>query len=196
MSVTARLEDAEILLANDRREGALLCVLTAVAGTSRARFPRGTRSRRPPRPPKRGNARKSRGAEEMGDGEAFQLLVEEELLRTGLGHIEVVTPSGTRSFGNVLYTLFRCSLAHEAGLGADATFCPDRVAGNVMLRLDRLEPLAFTMSHSTVLMLVDLVGRAPENVQQAASVRERMMSRWIPNYDTRQSDRWNPSPNR
>ncbi len=169
MSIVDRLEDARILLDAGRDEGALLCVLTAVSGTSRVRFPPGTPSRRRP-----GN--------DMGDGEAFAQFFAEAMPNIGM-NINVRTADGMRSFGYVLYKLFRCSLAHEAGLSPRANFIPDDAPGCPHLRFDSPDPLAFTISHSTVVLIADVVARAPENLHAATEVRARIMSRlpqWVP----------------
>lgn len=163
MSVLGRLEDAEVLLGAGREEGALLCVLTAISGTSRQRYPRGT--------PSQENA-----GREMGDREAFETFVRMEMANIG-PNMNVMTSDGPRSWGFVLYRLFRCSLAHEAALPPEATFCADNVPGRILFRLDSLDPIAFTMSHTVVIMLADLVARARENVQQCAAIHNRIMSR-------------------
>jgi hypothetical protein len=117
----------------------------------------------------------------MGDGEAFETFLEEQFTATNTPQMNVATREGTRTFSYVLYRLFRCSLVHEAALVSGGQFVPDATPGRPLLQLTSLDPLAFTMSHSTVIMIADLVARAREYVQQAAAVRHQLMSR-LPNW--------------
>lgn len=67
MSIKTRIEDASILLEMDRKEGALLAALVAVAATSRKRYP---------------------DRDAILDGKAFETFVSEELSKYGPGWSE------------------------------------------------------------------------------------------------------------
>ncbi len=164
MSVVERLEEANILWENGKYEGALHSVLTAAAGASRLRYPKGhAMSRKHP-------------GQSMGDHEAFETFLEEQQTLTGTSHL-TVGAHGERTFSSVIYTLYRCCLAHEASLVNGGEFVPDRKPGYVFLQLTSLDPLGFRISHSTVMFLADLVARAPEHAEAAASVRAKLMSK-------------------
>jgi hypothetical protein len=157
------------MIENRRLDGALHSVLTAISGASRVRYPRGTMSRRNPRKP-------------MGDHEAFETFLEEQFDLTGTPKLRVTTSDVDRSFSSVLYELFRCSLTHEAALGDAGRFVSDTTPGSVHFELTSLDPLGFAISHSAVVLLADLVGRAPEHADSCADVRTRIMRRlpqWI-----------------
>ncbi|MGD9496589.1 MAG: hypothetical protein AB7Y46_09815 [Armatimonadota bacterium] len=105
--IAERLEDARILYANGQREGALLMVLVAVAGTSRRRFPR---------------------HQVCSDGEAFKRFLQDELYKAlqprgvHVPQIMVACSAGTMPLEDILYHLVRCRLVHEALLDDDIEF--------------------------------------------------------------------------
>lgn len=92
MSILERLEDAELLWKNGRREGALLCVLVAISATARQRFP---------------NA--------AGDRDAF-----ETFMKTTHGWtIGIEYRGGTVDMDHLLYKWLRCELVHNGALPPD-----------------------------------------------------------------------------
>jgi len=110
MSIQQRLEDAQFLYENGRREGALLSVLIAVAATARRRYPR-----------------------PIKDQDAFQRFVGEEMqtiTRAATGGTGSVRNINVNYLGRmlplqkVLYKYVRCELAHEAGLPESVEFDP------------------------------------------------------------------------
>lgn len=167
MSIVERLEDAEVMLAQGRHEGALLAVLTAISGASRYRYRRGiAMSRRNP-------------GQTMGDGEAFETFLEEQIALTKSPRMIVKRPDGTEmTLSRVVYQLFRCTMAHEGGLASGwGTLVADDVPGQPRFKYTSVEPLGFEISHSALIFLADLVSRAPEFATQAAAVRMKLMAR-------------------
>jgi hypothetical protein len=104
MSVRERIEDSKLLFAAGRLEGALLSVLIAVAGTSRKRYPQGTKSKR-------------HLGKEMGDREAFEefLLDEIKPLTAGVC-LSIEFEGSVYTLEQLLYKFMRNSLVHEAQL--------------------------------------------------------------------------------
>ena len=88
MSVRARVEDAQLLWTNGRREGAFLTALIAVAATSRKRFP----------------DRKS-----VTDREAFERFLE----AAHSVRLSVEYRGECHPIEHVFYKWFRCELVHE-----------------------------------------------------------------------------------
>jgi hypothetical protein len=146
VSVKERLEDARFLYENDRRIGAFLNVLVAVAATSRKRYaPETIRT----------------------DREAFETFVQDEMLVIsdgGLGRLVLRVPNAglrefpddTVPFPTVLYKFVRCSLAHEGGLPDQVQFVPR-------------EPGVFTfeVNEEQVVMSDSVVGGLSKAVQFA-----------------------------
>jgi hypothetical protein len=164
MTIATRLEDAVVLMEQQRWEGALLSVLVAISGTARRRFPQGTASRWAP-------------SKAMGDREAFETFVTEQIPSIAKFTSFNMTFQGqVRPIGEVLYRWMRCTLAHEAGLPPEIDFVPDSTRGRIDFghRVGPLETIFF--SHSLVVLLGDLVARAPENAADVpSSLRERIM---------------------
>ncbi len=111
MSIIERLQDAQFLYANGRRDGALLSVLVAVAATSRRRYP----------------------STRYSDREAFtQFLAEEMTVVTLGGPKQFIVrvpgadtgkhPDEKMPLGECLYEFVRCNLAHEAMLPDNVEF--------------------------------------------------------------------------
>jgi hypothetical protein len=123
MSIRARIEDATILYTIGRPQAALLCVLTAVAATSRRRRPNTTRSDRDP--PKK-----------MGDGEAFEAFLSDEMPRIcNVVNYCIEFRGQTHRIEHVWYKWLRCELAHEASLPTDIDFVSDSTPGVTRARL-------------------------------------------------------------
>lgn len=109
MSIRERLDDAKFLYANDRRGGALLSVLIAVAASSRRRYPK----------------------PQFRDRQAFvQWMADEMVVITGVQNFNVRVPGAdsakwpdeTMPLGGCFYEFVRCNLAHEASLPANVEF--------------------------------------------------------------------------
>jgi hypothetical protein len=91
LDIRARLEDAKLLWANGRREGAFLVALIAVAATARRRYPR------------------------LGDRESFEkFLVDSHAVRINIEFRGAIHP-----IEHILYKWFRCALVHEGKLPID-----------------------------------------------------------------------------
>ncbi len=113
MSVADRVADAAALSRAGRVEGALLMLLTAVAGSALKRLPADTPSRWKPGTP-------------MLDGERFQLFLGGRISFLLLGddgeddlHGGLITlrfQGQEYSLPRLLYALYRCPLVHESGL--------------------------------------------------------------------------------
>lgn len=112
MSIRRRLEDAYLLLANGRADGALLSACAAISATSRKRYP----------------DRKA-----MRDGEAFTKFLGEEMRVVTAGAVVNVNvlcpgaditkyPGGMMPLQDLLYEFVRCTLAHEGRIGENVEF--------------------------------------------------------------------------
>lgn len=169
MSIRARIEDATILYTIGRPEAALLCVLTAVAATSRRRRDQKTPSvRRPGKP--------------MGDGEAFEAFLSDEMPRiSGVAEFKVNYKGQISRIEHVLYKWMRCELAHEASLPTDIRFEPDPSPG--IQRTAIGDDGSLTLSHGWLDGFVDAVVSAPENVDQFGSPPALPMPIHLPKID-------------
>lgn len=161
MSITARLQDAKLLYDNGRYEGALLSVLVAAAGTSRKRYPHGTISRRDPK-------------KKMGDGEAFETFIAEEMQRVGT--CAVYFNDECNSAEKVFYKWLRCSLAHEAELPNEICFRPSE--SNIIAGFcrDPGPPERLVVTHTITLLIGHVVATATENSDVPDIVRRMMQS--------------------
>jgi hypothetical protein len=100
MSIQARVEDAQFLWRSGRLEGAFLSAVSAVAATSRLRYP-------------------NRNA--VRDGEAFrQFLASAHSVR-----IDVEFRGELHPIEQVFYKWLRCELMHEGALPLDIQFMPE-----------------------------------------------------------------------
>jgi hypothetical protein len=105
MSVRDRIEDSRLLFAAGRLDGAFLMVLTAVAGSSRRRFPENSTWSRI-------NAKNM-----MGSGEAFVEFLREEETRVPTGILRQIQFEGQpRTIADILWKYLRCDLSHEGEL--------------------------------------------------------------------------------
>src|SRR5438105_346027 len=115
MSIRERLEDAQLLWNNGRKQGAWIQVLIAAAATSRRRFP----------PPKK-------------DHEAFKSFIREvtpTIFDAGApaipGGIAVAFYADVRGDGaeldHIIYSHLRCNLVHEAVLASEVRLCESRI---------------------------------------------------------------------
>ncbi len=138
MSIRARVEDALFLWENDRREGAFLSALVAVAATSRRRFP---------------------DREAVGDREAFERFVSAaHSVRISVEYRGEVHP-----IEHVLYKWLRCELVHGGEVPVDIAFMPDDPPGALSVRAGGPPEFVLKLSHSWLHHLVQAVLAAPEN---------------------------------
>jgi hypothetical protein len=154
MSIQTRLEEAQLLLEHGRYEGALLCVLIALAATAQRRFPRGkTKSIQNPK-------------NKMGDGEAFQTFVTQEIPNViPASDLSFELHGKQRPLGEVLYKWMRCHSVHEAELAPEIEFVPDVMSGTFsMVSSKTRQPTRIIFTYSLILILAEMVAQAPENV--------------------------------
>ncbi|MDH4240222.1 MAG: YhcH/YjgK/YiaL family protein [Phycisphaerae bacterium] len=99
--IRARLQDAEILYRNGRKEGALLSVLVAVAATSKKRYPK-----------------------VKSDKEAFIKFAGEEMFKItgGIRKYRLKFRNEIITLEDLLYKFVRCELAHEGNIPEDIVF--------------------------------------------------------------------------
>lgn len=136
MSIRNRLEDAKVLINNDRLEGALLSILIAVAATSRKRYQR-----------------------PISDKEAFTRFLEEQMLKiTGfVKNFNLKFRGKMITLQDLLYTFVRCELAHEAEVPSDIAFEKDKYRYSV--QADKI-----ILPYELINGLTRAVTEAPENV--------------------------------
>lgn len=156
MSIRRRLEDAYLLLANGRADGALLSACAAISATSRKRYP----------------DRKA-----MRDGEAFTKFLGEEMRVVTAGafvNFNVVCPGADKAKYNdgmmplqdVLYEFVRCTLAHEGRIGENVEFADtDRIS--VEVKDDRL-----ILGGEVLRRLLIVAEYAPENAAEFPQIAE------------------------
>lgn len=138
MSIRARVEDAEFLWQHERYEGAFLSALSAVAATSRLRYP----------------DRKA-----TKDGDAFR-----KFLKGGKGgELGVEFRGDVHSIEHIFYKWLRCELVHEGGLPVDIQFMPDAPLGALSIRAGGKPEFILKLSHGWFHYLLSLVTNAPEN---------------------------------
>ncbi|HEY1684393.1 MAG TPA: hypothetical protein VGG19_06500 [Tepidisphaeraceae bacterium] len=155
MSIRARIEDAMVLFAIGRLEAALLCTLTAVAASSRRRRPIGTPSVLRP-----GRA--------MGDGEAFEAFLKEEMVRIcNVVNFFVQYRGSMHRLEHIFYKWMRCDLAHEAQLPIDIAFQEDPEPNS--FRLEVRSDGVLVLSQGWLDGLANAVIQAPENSDQFGS---------------------------
>jgi hypothetical protein len=170
MSIRARIEDAAILCAIGRYEAALLCVLTALAATSRRRRPeKTTKSIRRP-----GKA--------MGDGEAFEAFLSDEMPTIcRVKEFNVQYKGKSLRIEHVFYKWLRCSLAHEARLPKDIHFESDPSPG--ILRTAIGSDGSLTLSHGWIDGFTNSIVKAPENADQFGSPPAIQLPIYLPKID-------------
>ena len=139
MSVRNRIIDAQLLYANDRKEGALLSILVAVAATSRKRYPVGTKN----------------------DGEAFTSFLTEELPKViRVGKFVVKFRNEMILLQDLLYKFVRCNLTHEAELPEDIKFVQSE---GLSVKVD---DDCITFSDRLIDVLATVVSNAEENSEE------------------------------
>jgi hypothetical protein len=152
MSIRERLEDAQVLWNNDRRQGAWIQVLIAAAATSKLRFA------------------------QQSDGDAFRQFIR-EVTPTIVEGVSPAVPGGIRVILNaeslaqielaqVVYKHLRCNLLHEAVMPADVRLSESRmVDGKLVADFQGGSPLV--IPDFWVLHLAKAVASAPENTECA-----------------------------
>ena len=148
MSIKERVNDAQTLWSNGKKEGALIMVLTAVAATSRKRYP---------------------PDQIKEDNRAFKQFIFDELeLITGGPKYGVKLPFKGRQvwIGDILYAHMRCSAVHEGTLD-NISLTPPMIRNGRRCALLRLQdPLGFPKPW--VEHLATVVWLAPENDDEFA----------------------------
>jgi hypothetical protein len=159
VSITSRLEDAKLLYDSGRHEGALLSVLVAVSGSSRRRYPQGTKSIKDP-------------SNLMGDAEAFKTFVAAEMQRVGA--CSVLFDGKCNSAEEVFYKWLRCSLAHEAELPRQIAFQPGPSNCQASICIAPGSPERLVVTHPIVLLIAHVVSTAAENADIPERVRRSL----------------------
>jgi hypothetical protein len=146
VSIADRLEDARLLYAHGRFEGALMSALAAAAGTSALRYPKGTASITNPK-------------EKMQDKEKFVCF---------LDGIPPIAGALVRLHGKcepvaaILYDYLRCSLMHAGKLRKEVNF--EAGASTIDARIDcETRAPDVIVTYPVVMMLAHSVAYAPEN---------------------------------
>ncbi len=138
MSVQNRIEDALLLWANRRQEGAFLTVLVAVAATARKRFP---------------------DRKVVSDREAFERFLE----AAHSIRLSVEYRGDCHRIEHIFYKWFRCELVHEGGLPIDIEFMPDENPNLLSVRAGGAPEFTLKVSQGWFHHLVGAVAAAPEN---------------------------------
>ena len=143
MSIKNRIEDANILLKLDRKEGALISALIAVSGTSRKRYPQ-----------KKIN----------NPGEAFKKFMSDELPKLEApgwsenSTIEIELKKNKYKLRDILWKYVRNALEHEATLPDFVSFSNEKG-----LNITILDNKEITFTNDLILYLIKIVVEAPEN---------------------------------
>lgn len=152
MSIRARVEDAHVLYAIGRSEAALLCLLTAAAATSRRRRPHGMLSER-------------HEGKQMGDGEAFELFLEDEMPKMcRVKNYNLKYRDQMIRMEHLFWKWLRCELSHAASLPHDIRFDPDDRPGAIKVSIEDDGTVA--LSHGWLDALSAVIVGAPENGDQ------------------------------
>lgn len=106
-SIRERVQDAKLLWDAERREGAFLVVLVAIAGRARREYPRS-----------------------VGDRDAFARFIESRFRP----RISVKFRGELRPLEQVFYKWMRCELVHDGGLPIDLRFKEDAESGELSVR--------------------------------------------------------------
>ena len=144
MSVKARIEDAQVLWRQGRKEGAWVLALVGAAATSRKRYPR-----------------------PMKDNEAFKSFIRDVLPTLMYGKPLQGTPNPQIVFDqtpveDIVYEHLRCNLVHEGEIAQQVAFTESKIVEG------RLQATVAVGSPNLipdfwVLHLIKAVKEAPEN---------------------------------
>lgn len=138
MSIKARIDDALFLWKNDRKEGAFLSVLVAVASTSKRLYPK------------------------LKDGDAFEkFLIDSRSIR-----ISVEYRGELHKVEHILYKWLRCKLVHESGLPTDIQFTSSKEPNVLIVRAGGAPEFILKLSDSWFHFLINVVVNAPINSDQ------------------------------
>ena len=148
MSIRARIEDAMVLWKHNRREGAWVMALTAVAGTARKRYPR-----------------------PISDNQAFRSFIRDVTPKLMLDKPTQGAPDVTVVFDttdkthpeDMIYNDFRCHLFHEGTLSRQVALSESRIVDGEHQGLLNVRAQEIDIPDFFVLRLMDAVREAPEN---------------------------------
>jgi len=148
MSIKARVEDADLLWRQGRKEGAWVSALVAAAATSRKRYPK-----------------------PIHDNKAFKDFIRDILPTLISGKsLQAGTPNPSIVFDqtpveDILYEHLRCNLLHEGTPSPKLAFSESKIVdGNVQATLEVGVPNK--IPDFWVLNLLKAVREAPENVSE------------------------------
>lgn len=139
MSIQDRIEDSLFLWENNRREGAFLSVLTAVAATARRRYP---------------------DRKKIGDREAFEKFVSTASSVRILG---VEFRGELHSIERILYKWLRCELVHEGGVPVDIRFTNNGDPRSRGIRAGGAPEYVLELTEGWFHFLISIVVSAEEN---------------------------------
>ena len=154
MSIKARIEDAEVLWQQGRKEGAWVLALVAAAATSRRRYPR----------PRK-------------DKEAFTSFIRDVMPTLISGKPLQGTPNPRIIFDQkpleeIVYEHLRCNLLHEGDIGHEVAFSESKIVdGKLQATLAVGSPNV--IPDFWVLHLMKAVREAPENASEFRDVSGR-----------------------
>ena len=169
MSVRERVDDAVCLWTNGRQHGALLCILVAVAATSRKRFPeppKGVKGFDEEAKKKGLKFRPRSGYYVKSDRVAFETFILDEMLTLTGGKAKYNVAFPFRGdervpYETMLYEFMRCPLVHEADM-TGFYFTPTVIEdGKSLSVLQLTDPFGFP--EQWVWNLAEAVSRVPEN---------------------------------
>jgi hypothetical protein len=130
-----RIDDAKLLWANGRREGALLVALIGVAATARRRYPR------------------------SGDREGFEAFLSD----CCTVRITIEYRGKIHSIEHVLYKWLRCELVHEGKLPVDIQLMRETEPGLMSVRAGGKPDYIFRIGEGWFHHLIASVLGAPEH---------------------------------
>ncbi len=145
MSIKDRIEEAEILWKQGRKEGAWILTLIAAAATSRKRYPK-----------------------PVPDNKAFKLFIKSVAPTIVYGKptpkdFDAQIILGDTPFEDILYEHLRCNLIHEAEISELVTFIESEIIdGNLTATFSVGKPNRFP--DFWVLHLIKAIKEAPENI--------------------------------
>lgn len=146
MSIADRLDDARLLYEHGRFEGAFMSVLSAAAGTSSLRFPKGTRS----------FADATKG---MPDNERFTRFLEGTPPIAGA---LVRFDRECTSVASILYKFLRCTLMHGGRVHRRVQLSEGSSEFEARIDCETAAPNVI-ITHPIIMMLAHAIATCPEN---------------------------------